>query len=241
MLQSANDAVEAYWAERLGCPIGDLRRPTVTVVAHAPAFEGYRGVHVLRAPEGGVIVSSPLERVTALQEVCGGRRAERVFAAPFLARLLAPGVSAIIGPASIAYADRSTFVAAPVRAGVRRMTANEGAALAELRSACDVDDWQHSGVQPEHDPIFACFDGGRVIAAASWEARGPIRHIGVITHPAHRGRGFATVLGSEITAAALAEEAIPQWQTLISNTASLAIGRTLGFIERYQSIAVRLK
>ncbi len=75
------------------------------------------------------------------------------------------------------------------------------------------------------------------MAAASWDIHGPIRHIGVITHPAHRGQGLAPALGSAITAAALAENAIPQWQTLLANAPSLAIGRTLGFIERYQSIA----
>ncbi len=129
MFQATVDAVDAYWTHRLGCTAEDFRRPVVTVVAHAPTFEGYRCVYVLRRIDtGGVIVSSPLERVATLREACEGARAERVFAAPFLARLLAPDVATIIGPASIAYADRSTFVAAPARAGMRRMRANDAGA-----------------------------------------------------------------------------------------------------------------
>ena len=239
MLPSTIDRIDGYWAERLGCRIDDLREPRVTLVTHHEALAEYRGVYALRSHDGGLLVSSPASHAGTLRDAIAGLPPDRAFDAALLRGTLGDAGATVIGPASLAYADSAAFIPA-THTDVRRLTPAEAGALDALRTRCDATEWAHSGIQPEHDPIFARFDDGNILAAASWAAMGPLRHIGVITHPEHRGHGYASAVGSAVTSAALTDGAVPQWQTLLSNAPSLAVGRRLGFVERYRSIAVRL-
>ena len=66
-----------------------------------------------------------------------------------------------------------------------------------------------------------------------------IAHIGVITHPAHRGHSYGRAVVTQITQHALAQQLVPQYRTLEANIASVAVGTAVGF-ERY-AITVALR
>jgi GNAT superfamily N-acetyltransferase len=235
-----NDRIDAYWAAHLGCWLEDLRERRITVIAHGHALAGYDGVYALRACEGGLVVSAPHAHVPALYEGLRDRQGDALVPA-FLGPAPDAGAGAVVGPASLAYTDGDALVSLTNLHGTRWLTADDAAALGQLRAACDPVEWSHAGIQPGRQLVVACFNGTTIVSAGSWEARGPVRHIGVISHPAYRGNGYATAVGAALTAAAIADGAIPQWQTLISNVPSRAIGLKLGFVERFQSIAVRLR
>lgn len=242
------DIIDAWWSSRLGCPIGDLRVPRTAILAHGEEMRAYRGVYVLAASNtgdpsaSGCIISAPDDVVAPLREALAGLPPSAVFDAGRLAASLGARVERVIGPASLAYADASDLRAIPSPSvDVIRLVEGDRASLRVLHGACDRVEWEHSGIDISRDPIYAVANNGVIVAAASWEDRGPIRHIGVITHPAHRGLGYARAVGAAITCAAIDQGAVAQWQTLLSNEPSLAVGRALGYVERFRSIAIRLR
>ena len=236
-----SDRIDAYWAAHLGCLVEDLQQSRIIVIAHGYALAGYDGIYALRACEGGLVVSAPLAYASALHTALRNRRSSPESVPTFLAPALGPSTDTVVGPASLSYTDGDALVTLTNLHWTRWLTADDAAALAQLRASCDPIEWAHAGIQPGIQPIIASFAGTTIAAAGSWEARGPVRHLGVISHPLYRGNGYATAVGAALTAAAVAEGAIPQWQALISNAPSRAIGLKLGFVERYRSIAVRLR
>ena len=79
------------------------------------------------------------------------------------------------------------------------------------------------------------------MAAAEIGAGGDrLLHIGILTHPAYRGRGFGKAVVSAMTTYGLATGAVVQYRTLAGNLASVAIAHALGFQDFGQTLAVRL-
>jgi GNAT superfamily N-acetyltransferase len=123
------------------------------------------------------------------------------------------------------------------------LTQDDADALARLRDASDPIEWDHGGnIYPVKHPTFAVFDGAEIVAAASYDYQEEwIRHVGFITHPAHRGRGYGRAVGSAITAYGLGEGGVMQWQTLNANVPSFRVGQALGYKPWVETIAVRLR
>jgi RimJ/RimL family protein N-acetyltransferase len=89
--------------------------------------------------------------------------------------------------------------------------------------------------------VFGCFVD-EVLAAAGmlepWGAR--LRHVGILTHPGYRGRGYGKAVVSAMTAHGLAAGGVLQYRTLQANLPSVGIARALGFQRFAQTLAVRL-
>jgi len=230
--------VDAYRAHQLGVAPDVLHRASVVVVSHGPGLEGYQGVYALRSGDS-LVVSAPDALQYDLESAVAGRKAEATFNAALLSGTLGGRVERVIGPAWIGHADN--IVGEDVR-GSRLLDADDANALLRLREACDPADWEHSGIDPALAPIFGVHDDGALIAAASWQALDErIRHVGFVTDPARRGRGFGRAVAAAITTHGAREGAIMQWQTLVSNAPSLAVGRALGYEHRFDSLAFRLR
>ncbi len=232
--------VDAYRAYQLGVPAAALREPGVLVVPHGEGFIGYAGVYALRSG-ASLVISAPDAVRDAVSAVVDGRAAGEAFDARLLADALGGRVERLVGPAWIGYAD-----AGDARGGdggaARLLGDADAGALLSLRDACDPTEWEHGGIDPAVAPIFGMYQGGALIAAASWKEHGErIRHVGFVTHPAHRGRGYGRVVAAAITAHGVGPGAIMQWQTLLSNEPSLAVGRALGYQHRFDSLALRLR
>jgi RimJ/RimL family protein N-acetyltransferase len=89
--------------------------------------------------------------------------------------------------------------------------------------------------------VFGCHAGDALAAAGMLEPWGPrLLHVGIATHPAHRGRGYGKAVVSAMTAHGLAAGGVVQYRTLQANGASVAIARALGFQRFAQTLAVRL-
>jgi GNAT superfamily N-acetyltransferase len=240
VVPSTIDRIDGYWAAHLECPLDDLRTRRTTVIAHGRALSTFDGVFALRACDGGLVVSAPSAYAVELYHAFRDRPLDAALVPTFLGPAHGAGVGAIVGPSSLAYTDGYSFSTLKNLHWPRRVTMDDAAALIQLRASCDPVEWEHAGIEPGREPIVACFEGAVIAAAGSWEARGPLRHIGVISHPSYRGNGYASAVAAALTAAALREGAVPAWQTLLTNAPSRAIGLKLGYIERYRSMAIRL-
>jgi GNAT superfamily N-acetyltransferase len=144
----------------------------------------------------------------------------------------------VVGPAFIGYADATTFLGA-AEADARLLDDTDGAVIAALRSSCSPIEWEHGGASPG-EPAVGAFRDGELTALSSYSIWGDrIAHIGIVTHPQHRGQGCGRAAVSAMTRIVLERGLVAQYRTLVANAPSMAIARRLGF-ERYAvSLALR--
>ena len=89
--------------------------------------------------------------------------------------------------------------------------------------------------------MFGCFAGDRLAAAGMLERWGDrLLHVGIVTHPGHRGRGYGKAVVSAMSAHGLAAGGVMQYRTLQANLPSVGIARALGFQRFALTLAVRL-
>jgi GNAT superfamily N-acetyltransferase len=236
-------AADAWWSQELGCSVAELRPTATRVQEHRGRLAGYLGIWILALGEHPVISLPPAALALSGRASAWSR-----------AQLLAPGnllsdlgtlgagrIERIVGPASISYGLEGLYLEDAARARV--LTAADAPALEQLRAACGNDEWEHGG--SEHaaaGALFGTFDGARLVAVASYQVWGnSIAHIAIATAPAWRGRGFGKAAVALAARRALEAGLVPQYRTLRSNTASMAIGRHLCFIEYGFSVAIRLR
>jgi GNAT superfamily N-acetyltransferase len=80
---------------------------------------------------------------------------------------------------------------------------------------------------------------GSVSAACGYRIwRDTLAHMCVLTHPDHRGRGLATMVGSAATAYALDAGLVPQWRARVP--ASIAVAAALGYTMLGAQLSFRL-
>jgi predicted GNAT family acetyltransferase len=78
---------------------------------------------------------------------------------------------------------------------------------------------------------WAAFADGRPVAVASTFFLGrEYEDIGVVTEPAHRGRGLSTSCAAAVIGGIRARGHRPTWTTSPDNTASRAVAARLGFV-----------
>jgi hypothetical protein len=113
---------------------------------------------------------------------------------------------------------------------VRRLTARDEAAFRALLGACSRRDLTLAEIELTQPLVVGLFEGCSLLAVASYKLEGPaIADLGVLTNPLHRGGGLGRAVASEVTAGVIERGLIPQWWSLASNLASVAIARGLGY------------
>ncbi|MGZ4460380.1 MAG: GNAT family N-acetyltransferase [Nocardioidaceae bacterium] len=82
----------------------------------------------------------------------------------------------------------------------------------------------------------------RCLAAANLtDFDGVPADVGVVTHPAARGRGLGLAVTAAAARAAIATHGLARWRALHTNRASRALARRLGFTDYGGNLAVRLQ
>jgi GNAT superfamily N-acetyltransferase len=149
---------------------------------------------------------------------------------------LLPGSAVFVGPAFIGYTES---VAPPVPPPVA-IPSIQAPELQSLRSAVTPTEWRHANLEAADLPLSAVLTHGSAISAAGFERLlGRVAHIGVLTHPAHRGYGHARRVVSAVALRALAAGLLPQYQTLLSNRSALSVARALGFTQFVTTLSCR--
>ncbi|GIV97151.1 MAG: hypothetical protein KatS3mg057_1808 [Herpetosiphonaceae bacterium] len=229
--------IDEYWSSFLGCSTSDLYLNQTLVVPHSRLTD-YKGALVFRRGPS-CIISVPTSIAGSLLEVLRHRKPDDVFNESFLQRLFGSAVDRIVGPAWLGYADATDFHPREIHE-TRLINAADEAALRMLAQSCG-EAWEHSAVQLGRPLIFGCFVGDRLIAAGSLERYGPrFLQVGVVTHPAYRGRGYGTSVASAATQYALESGNLIQCRVLESNVAAVAVAHSLGYHKYAATFAIRL-
>ena len=236
---TCRDAALAAWAAELGASVGTLRSAGTTVVRHGPGFAGRRAAFALTTGSA-CVVTVPDDWYPAAAAALDHLGAAEAFDAARLAGLFGPAVQQVVGPAWQGHTDAGGFVPADVR-GTRPLSGEDRAALDALAAACPPGEWDDSSIDPERPPLFGRFVGGSLVAAgtlAPWRER--LWNVGIITHPAQRGRGHGRAVVSAMTRYGLDQGWLLHYQTLLANVPSVAVARSLGYQQHATTIALRL-
>jgi RimJ/RimL family protein N-acetyltransferase len=238
-MSTATDLADAYWAKvYFGMAIDEFRQPALHVISHAGELAGYAGVFSFRR-KGSCVVSCPRSIFKKLRADLRMVSIEELFDAKVLSRLL-PQATKIIGPAWIGYLDEESSILAESSADVLT-GASLLKRLPELQHDCNAVEWEHSGLGNSNEFIAGYELNGKVAAAAGYERWGSrLAHIGVITHPAYRGKGLGRRVVREAARHAVGQQLVPQYRTLFANAAAMRIAESLQFKKYGESIAVRL-
>src|SRR5262249_28053150 len=115
----------------------------------------------------------------------------------------------------------------------RLLTPSDEGAMTELAEGCGETAWKHSKIAVDRQTNFGLFAGGKLVAASGYlNLAGLLAYIGGITHPRHRGKGYAPMVASASMTHALDHHLIPMWRTLDSHESAVKLAGTLGF-EKY--------
>jgi hypothetical protein len=146
-------------------------------------------------------------------------------------QLLAAGRSwggRLLGQATLAFRD-----AYVVLEGLETVTVTDDpAAVLDLEKACPPDDVAEVGLAEMSRALVTLDELDQPTAGAGfaeWEQI--IGHLGVLTPPGFRRRGFGLLAAALATNEALDLGLVPQWRSRIENSASRRTAARLGFLE----------
>jgi GNAT superfamily N-acetyltransferase len=199
-----------------------------------------RRIGVVRLGDAGA-VSAPAELLTAVGGAVAGSEVDLTDPQAVVELLgVVVDVAGVRGPAVLAYADSGCF--RPLREAEVATVGAGDAGVVGLAAACGVDDADESSIARLTSPLSVIRAGGQVVAASGYEVwSGELAHVGVLTHPRHRGRGLGTAVAGAAVAHALTAGLVPQWRARATITASRRIARSLGFVEVGRQLSVQLR
>lgn len=218
--------VDAFWAAYFGCRPEDLNSRQTHVFTHA-ALEMYEGALVFRHADA-CIISVP-KTVPEIERARLRKGApQEAFDAKFLARTFVVSTDKVTGPAWVGICDRADFKSLPTTA--RLLTESDEGAVRRLAEGCGEVAWKQSKLALDRMNNFGLFVGGDIVAASGYIVMGDLlAYIGVVTHPAHRGKGHAKAVVSASMKYAFDKGLVAMWRTPQANESAVGLARSLGF------------
>ena len=145
----------------------------------------------------------------------------------------------VLGPSWHGFTDAAHFT--PAGPGAGRRLGRGDPLLAWLREACGEAEWAEGGFADPDGVIYGIEEDGHLAAAGNLAPfRGYPADVGLLTHPAARGRGLAKQLAVQMVGDALPAAGIIRYRALATDSPSLAIARSLGFAGYGQNLLARL-
>jgi hypothetical protein len=229
-------AAAAAWAEALGCDLLLLGEPGSHLVPGGAWLRG-RNVVYMAEVRAAVLVYCPGRLRPRAAAVLASTPSGRLFTAGACARIA--GEARVLGPSWHGFTDAGHFT--PAVPGAGRRLDRDDPLLAGLREACGEVEWAEGGFADPDGVMYGIEEDGRLAAAGNLTRfRGYPADVGLLTHPAARGRGLARQIAVQMIGDALPAAGIIRYRALATNSPSLAIARSLGFAGYGQNLIARL-
>jgi GNAT superfamily N-acetyltransferase len=238
LAQATIRRLDQIWATYLGCSESTLVAPHVHLLPHA-GLGDYDGIFIFARGEGRV-VSAPPAALSMLSTTLQRLSVTDLLEPTRLRVALGDRIARIIGPTFHGYADATTF--RPQDTGDARLLGEtDTVAFADLRAACDPEEWARVDSFLDQAPVIGVYAGATLAAAASYRVwQGEHATIAIVAHPDWRGRGYGRAAVGAVAERARAEGLLPGYRTLLSNHPSLALARVVGFVPYATSLSVPL-
>ncbi|GLX38226.1 hypothetical protein Sros01_42990 [Streptomyces roseochromogenus] len=144
----------------------------------------------------------------------------------------------VLGPASLFYLGRDSFLPVHEGAGVEQLPIGDGG-LSALLARAGEEEAGESGLEDISSPAFCLRRGDEVVAAAGYQSwPRSVAHLSVLVAPHCRGRRLARAVASAAVAHALDARLLPQWRARLYPSQCVAVA--LGFRELGAQLSVRL-
>ena len=232
--------IDQYWADVFGLSPGFDRRDGVLVTPHVRKNWKDNFAFVF-AGGSACVISVSERRVEAVRKRTGSVSPRKLLTPNGARTLFDDPVDWTVGPAFQGYAEAEDF--RPVHSDhVRRLGHADDDRLKALAEACDSREWEHSCTGFSRPNHFGLFAGDEVVAVAHYDMWAPqAAGIGVITHPAHRGRSCGKVVVSAAMKHAFEQGHLVVYQTLLANTPSVRLASILGCRQYARTMAIHLQ
>jgi hypothetical protein len=231
-------AAAAAWAEALGCDLRLLGEPGGHMVPGGARLREVNAVY-MAGVRAAVLVYCPGRLRPRAAAVLASTPPGQLFAAGTCAKIAGAGEVQIFGPSWHGFTDAGHF--APAVPGAGRRLDRDDRLLAGLREACGEAEWAEGGFADPDGVIYGIEEDGRLAAAGNLTLfRGYPADVGLLTHPAARGRGLAKQIAVQMIGDALPTAGVIRYRALVTNSPSLAIARSLGFAGYGQNLIARL-
>jgi len=234
------DCIDTFWAcDFFGCGMSEFRSGRDVVCPHL-YLTGWHGVFIMKV-FGKFVVSAPKDKAERFAQIAN--HGHDLYDPELLRRCLKDSLGRYIGPSWIGYPANDTIYHHPEQVQILPGNDERRALVFEqLKLCCDETEWSHSGIDEASEYIAVQFLGDAIVSAASYEKWGDkIAHIGIITHPQFRNKGYAKNVLSAITGFIRRQGLIPQYRTLSANSPAVKAAVQCGYTEYASHIAVRLK
>jgi GNAT superfamily N-acetyltransferase len=231
--------LDEHWTAILHVAPSVWRDAEVVVASHPePSHNDH--VYLIRREDSCIIVV-PESLIGVATTACASWPSAAIFDRAFVRSLFGNAVSSIHGPLWLGYATAQTLRPVDGRGTRVLESAEDAGALAALRAQVTEDDWVDAGFAVPGRRDYGCFDDGQLVCAGTLTPfRGVHANIGVLTHPAHRNRGFGTAMVSTLTSEALTRGDAAQFRALEESRAAIRIARLLGYVEDGHTLEVAL-
>lgn len=216
------------WADAFGCPIDDALQPGLHRIPNE-RHAGDRMLHLWYVGQRTYLEFDP----QLTDEI------ERVLAGLPNNAVLCPGdLAAVLGARIASHEHGLAFYLYPPDLPdflpqepfeLRRLTLEDAGRMQALHQVCSPAEVDAGFVEVDHLIAFGCLIEGQLAAASSgFESRG-FMDIGVLTHPAYRGRGLGKAAVRALCAWSIENGTIAQYRCDATNTASANQARSLNF------------
>lgn len=208
-----------HWAETLRVDVGVLSQPGL-VVRIWPETDAHLIVYAI----GSTLIASLPQQYEAALHQAGGH----VHTLEALIHHL--GVMATLAWRDFIYYATTTLDAALPLDRIRVLTRDDDALLTDLQAQCTADERDLSEISIADPLVVGWFDGDRLAGVGSLlERQHDIDDIGVITHPAYRGRQIAAQLTVYLRNDIVRRGKVAQYITMETNRGSVRVAEKAQF------------
>lgn len=229
MEKASRRTVATWWAGLLEVDGADLWRPGLSVTRDRT------GDQVLVAwRDDAVHVLLPSWVKGRTEKDLRGRGAQELTSRGFWKSLAKPLDRSVDHATVHSYTDRQIE-------GARGVEVIEAREVADWRDVVKPEKWQLSGFGAGVLRAYGVRDGRGTLAAAAslTRHRGSPPTVGVLTHPAHRGRGFGSRVARAATAGSVESDGLTGYVCRADDDRARSVGATLTFEDYCERLVVR--
>lgn len=229
----AKQRVKSYWEKCLNYSISDSL-PGIHYSA-----SGSSGFVNLVSWGAQIIVSGDRDAITAIERSPIARDGSQLFSRAGLSKIFNQLGTEVMGPAFLGYSDESSSNVE--FSDMTRPIDSSTELFDTFRNTISSEDWDASGVEPDTHALTGVVSDGVLVALGGYDIWAEsIAHICILTQNKERGNGYGKTITQSLMRQAHAEGYIPQFRTLLSNNASIAVAQSLGFEQLATSLAIKL-